>query len=214
MKHPDPRLAAYRDLLLAAPVSVTSIRDRERAWAVHVEDALAALPVVERLAPVRIADVGSGGGSPGLPIALATGIRVDLVEATGIKCEFLRRCVAALDAPCEVVNERSEQLARAGGRDAYDLVLARALAPPPVAAELCLPLARGDGHVLLWTAETAPGALADAAAAVGGEHAGTIPVGPNRRLELLRKASATPERFPRRPGMAAKHPLARVRSRP
>lgn len=214
MKHPDPRLAAYRDLLLAAPVSVTSIRDPERAWAVHIEDALAAVPVVERLAPGRIVDVGSGGGSPGIPVALATGITLDLVEATGVKCDFLRRCVAALDAPCQVVHDRSEHLARASGRDAYDLVLARALAPPPVAAELCLPLARAGGHVLLWTAETDPGALAEAAAAVGGEHAATIAVGPNRRLELLRKVSATPERFPRRPGMAAKHPLLRVRSRP
>ena len=214
MKHPDPRLAAYRDLLLAAPVSVTSIRDAERAWAVHVEDALAAVPVVEELTPGRVADVGSGGGSPGIPIALATGIGVDLVEATGVKCDFLRRCVAALLAPCEVVHDRSEHLARAAGRDAYDLVLARALAPPPVAAELCLPLARVGGHVLLWTAETEPGALADAAAAVGGEHAETVEVGPNRRLELLRKVSATPERFPRRAGMAAKHPLVRVRSRP
>ena len=214
MKHRDPRLAAYRDLLLAAPVSVTSIRDPEGAWAVHVEDALAAVPMVEKLAPAGIADVGSGGGSPGVPIALATGIPVDLVEATGVKCEFLRRSVAALDAPCEVVNDRSEHLARGGGRDAYDLVLARALAPPPVAAELCLPLARVGGHVLLWTAETDPRALADVAAAVGGEHAATVDIGPNRRLELLRKVAATPQRFPRRPGMAAKHPLVRVRSRP
>jgi len=214
VKHPDPRLAAYRDLLLAAPISVTSIRDPERAWALHVEDALAALPVVERLAPGRIVDVGSGGGSPGIPIALATGIPVDLVEATGVKCDFLRRCVATLDAPCEVIHDRSEHHARATGRDAYDLVLARALAPPPVASELCLPLARPGGHVLLWTAETAPAALADVAAAVGGEHAETVGVGPNRRLELLRKVAATPERFPRRPGMAAKHPLVRVRSRP
>ena len=195
MKHAGPRLTAYRDLLLAAPVSVTSIRDPERAWAVHVEDALAAVPIVAELAPARIADVGSGGGSPGIPIALAMRIPVDLVEATGVKCEFLRRCVAALGAPCEVVHDRSEHLARAGGRDAYDLVLARALAPPPVAAELCLPLARVGGHALLWTAET-------------------VAIGPNRRLELLRKVRATPERFPRRPGMAAKHPLLRVRSRP
>jgi 16S rRNA (guanine527-N7)-methyltransferase len=214
VKHPDPRLAAYRDLLVAAPVSVTSIREPGRAWALHVDDALAAVPIVERLAPDRAADVGSGGGSPGIPLALATGIRMDLVEATGAKCDFLRRCVAALGAPCDVIHDRSEHLARAGGRDAYDLVLARALAPPPVAAELCLPLARVGGHVLLWTAETEPGALAAVAAAVGGEHAETVEVGPNRRLELLHKTRATPERFPRRPGMAAKHPLLRVRSRP
>ncbi len=214
MKHPDPRLAAYRDLLLAAPVSVTAIREPGAAWAVHVEDALEALPLVDRLAPGRIVDVGSGGGSPGLPIALVTGIPVDLLEATGSKCAFLRRCVAALAAPCEVVHDRSEHLARGAGRDGYDLVLARALAPPPVAAELCLPLARTGGHVLLWTAETEPSALAEAAALVGGEPAETVVVGPNRRLELLRKVAPTPARFPRRPGMAAKHPLLRVRSRP
>jgi 16S rRNA (guanine527-N7)-methyltransferase len=214
VKHPDPRLAAYRDLLLTAPVSATSIRDPDRAWAVHVEDALAALPLVEQLGPGRIVDVGSGGGSPGIPIAIATGIRVDLLEATGRKCAFLRRCVEELAAPCEVVHDRSEHLARARGRDAYDLVLARALAPPPVAAELCLPLARPGGHVLLWTAALEPEPVAAAAAAVGGELEQTVAAGPNRRLVLLGKASATPDRFPRRPGMAAKHPLVRVRSAP
>jgi 16S rRNA (guanine527-N7)-methyltransferase len=214
VKHPHPRLAAYRDLLLAAPVSVTSIRDPERAWAVHIADALAAVPLVERLRPGRIVDVGSGGGSPGIPLAIATGIAVDLLEATAAKCAFLRRCVDALGAPCEVVHDRSEHLARAGGRDAYDLVLARALAPPPVASELCLPLARPGGHVLLWTAEIEPEPLAAAAAALGGEPAETVVVGPNRRLALLRKLGATPDGFPRRPGMASKRPLVRVRSAP
>lgn len=214
MKHPDPRLAAYRDLLLAAPVSVTSIREPERAWEVHVDDALTALPLVQRLAPGRIVDVGSGGGSPGIPVALATGIAVDLLEATAAKCAFLRRCVAELDASCRVIHDRSEHLARAEGRDAYDLVLARALAPPAVAAELCLPLARPGGHALLWTGDVDPDGLAPATAALAGELAETVAVAPNRRLVLLRKAGATPERFPRRPGMAAKRPLVRVRSAP
>jgi 16S rRNA (guanine527-N7)-methyltransferase len=214
VKHPDPRLAAYRDLLLAAPVSVTSIREPERAWAVHVDDALTALPLVRRLAPSRVVDVGSGGGSPGIPVAIAAGIPVDLLEATVAKCAFLRRCVDALAVPSRVIHDRSEHFARAAGRDAYDLVLARALAPPAVAAELCLPLARPGGHVLLWTAGIDPEGLAPAAAALAGELAETVSVAPNRRLLLLRKAGATPERFPRRPGMAAKRPLVRVRSAP
>jgi 16S rRNA (guanine527-N7)-methyltransferase len=214
VKHPDPRLEAYRDLLLAAPLSVTSVRDPEGAWAVHVEDALAAVPLVERRRPGRIVDVGSGGGSPGIPVGIATGIPVDLLEATGAKCAFLRRCVEELAPPCEVIHDRSEHLARAAGRDAYDVVLARALAPPPVATELCLPLARPGGHVVLWTAEIEPDALAVAAAAVSGTLEETVIVGPNRRLVVLRKVSATPDEFPRRPGMAAKRPLLRVRSRP
>jgi 16S rRNA (guanine527-N7)-methyltransferase len=122
--------------------------------------------------------------------------------------------VEAVGAPCEVIHDRSEHLARAAGRDAYDLVLARALAPPSVAAELCLPLARPGGHVLLWTAEVDPEPLAAAARTVGGRLEETVAAGPNRRLVLLAKVGATPERFPRRPGMAAKHPLVRVRSRP
>jgi 16S rRNA (guanine527-N7)-methyltransferase len=214
VKRPDPRLAAYRDLLLAAPVSVTSVRDPDAAWAVHVEDALAALPLVDRLGPSRIVDVGSGGGSPGIPVAVATGIPVDLLEATGPKCAFLRRCVEALTVPCEVIHDRSEHFARREGRDAYDLVLARALAPPHVAAELCLPLARPGGHVLLWTAAVEPEPVKAAAGVVGGELEETLVVAPNRRLVLLGKVSATPGRFPRRPGMAAKHPLVRVRSAP
>jgi 16S rRNA (guanine527-N7)-methyltransferase len=214
VKHPDPRLAAYRDLLLAAPVSVTSVREPDAAWAVHIEDALAAAAVVGRLKPRRIVDVGSGGGSPGIPLAIATGIPVDLLEATGAKCAFLRRCAEALPVPCEVIHDRSEHLARGDGRDAYDLVLARALAPPPVAAELCLPLARPGGHALLWTAETDPEPIAATAAAVGGELAEAVVMGPNRRLVLLRKVLATPDEYPRRPGMAAKHPRLRVRSRP
>jgi hypothetical protein len=68
--------------------------------------------------------------------------------------------------------------------------------------------------VLLWTAGIDPEGLAPAAAALAGELAETVSVAPNRRLLLLRKAGATPERFPRRPGMAAKRPLVRVRSAP
>jgi 16S rRNA (guanine527-N7)-methyltransferase len=213
VKHPDPRLRAYCDLLASAPVSVTSIRDPDRLWSVHIDDALNALPVVARAAPATAVDVGSGGGSPGIPIALTTSIAVTLLEATGSKCAFLRGAVAALGLACPVVHDRSEHLARGGGRDAFDLALARALAPPPAAAELCLPLVRTGGHVLLWTAETDVAAVEEAAARVGGALAEAVSVGPNRRLILLAKAAPTPESFPRRPGMATTRPLVRVRSR-
>jgi 16S rRNA (guanine527-N7)-methyltransferase len=213
VKHPDPRLQAYCDLLAAAPVSVTSIRDPGRLRSVHVDDALTALPVVHRLAPAAAVDVGSGGGSPGIPLALASDVEVTLLEATGSKCAFLRGAVAALGLSCPVVHDRSEHLARGAGRDAFDLALARALAPPPVAAELCLPLVRIGGHVLLWTAETDVAAVDEAAGRVGGGFAEAVDVGPNRRLIVLRKVAPTPDSFPRRPGMANTRPLVRVRSR-
>jgi 16S rRNA (guanine527-N7)-methyltransferase len=213
VKHPDERLRSYCRLLAAAPVSVTSIRDPARLWAVHVDDALTAIPILERLAPEAIVDVGSGGGSPGLPLALATGWRVTLLEATGAKCDFLRAAAAALEAPCGVIHARSEDHARAAGRDAYDLALARSLAAPPVAAELCLPLVRPGGHVLLWTAATDAEAVAAAAGEVAGGLVEVVATGENRRLLLLRKTGPTPTRFPRRPGMASKRPLVRVPSR-
>jgi 16S rRNA (guanine527-N7)-methyltransferase len=213
VKHPEAALRAYRDLLVAEPVSVTSVRDPEAAWDLHVADALTALDLVLRLEPGSVVDVGSGGGSPGLPIAITAGVDVTLLEASAAKCDFLRRTASALGLRCPVVHERSEDFARGDGREAFDLALARALAPPAAAAELCLPLVRTGGHVLLWTADTDLAALERAATEVGGALAKAAVVRPNRHLVLLAKRASTPERFPRRPGMATKRPLGQVRSR-
>jgi 16S rRNA (guanine527-N7)-methyltransferase len=213
VKHLEPRLRAYRDLLASEPVSVTSLRDPARLWDVHVDDALTALPIVQDLGPRTVVDVGSGGGSPGIPIALATGIEVTLLEATAAKCGFLHRAVAALDLACPIVHDRSEHFGRGDGREAFDLATARALARPPVAAELCLPLVRTGGHVLIWAADTDVDALERTAEEVGGRLVETITARPNRHLILIAKASSTPDAFPRRAGMASKRPLVRVRSR-
>jgi 16S rRNA (guanine527-N7)-methyltransferase len=207
-------LQVYCDLLASAPVSITSIREPERLWAVHVDDALTAIPILRRLAPPSAIDVGSGGGSPGIPLALVTGVAMTLLEATGSKCAFLRGAVEATGAACVVVHDRSEHFARGPGREAFDCALARALAPPPAAAELCLPLVRVGGHALLYTAATNVDAIAAAAGQVGGAVAETVAVGPNRRLVVLAKTAPTPEQFPRRPGMATTRPLVRVPSRP
>jgi 16S rRNA (guanine527-N7)-methyltransferase len=213
VKHPEAALRAYRDLLVAEPVSVTSVRDPQAAWDLHVADALTALDLVLRLAPVTVVDVGSGGGSPGIPIVIAAGIDVTLLEASAAKCDFLRRTTSVLGLGCAIVHDRSEEFARGAGREAFDLALARALAPPGAAAELCLPLVRAGGHVLLWTADTDVEALERIATEVGGALAEAVVVRPNRHLILLVKLAPTPDRFPRRPGMATKRPLGRVRSR-
>lgn len=209
MKHPDRRLRAYCDLVVAEPTSVTAVRDPARAWEVLVEDALAAAPLVRELAPAEAVDVGSGGGSPGIPLAVALDLDVTLLEATGTKCRFLERAVAAVEAPCTVVHARSEEYARGEGRDRFALALARALAPPPVAAELVLPLVVTGGAAILWTGAVVDSrAIAETAALVGGEVEAVHGGAGRRRLVVLRKLGPTPERFPRRPGIARARPFA------
>jgi len=194
--------------LLATP-GLTAIRDPAEARRVHVDDALAALELVTE-GPV--VDVGSGGGSPGIPLAAARPeLGFDLLEATAKKCAFLRRWAAELPN-VEVVCSRAEEHAAGEGRDAYATVLARALAPPPVAVEWCLPLVRPGGRLVLYAAEEdglAEG-VAGAAEQVAGRLAEIVPVpgSERRRLLVVEKTGPTPERFPRRPGAAKKRPLA------
>jgi 16S rRNA (guanine527-N7)-methyltransferase len=205
-------LRRYCDLLAAAPVSVTAVRDPAAAWERHVLDALAALPLVRALAPARPIDVGSGGGAPGIPLAVALGVPVTLLEATGTKARFLRDVVAELGLACPVAHARSEELARRAGRDAYDLALARALAPPPVALELSLPLVAPGGHLVLWAGTVERAALDGVAAQLAARVERIAPAGGTRTLALVAKMGATPTRFPRRPGMARKRPLRAVPS--
>jgi 16S rRNA (guanine527-N7)-methyltransferase len=143
-------------------------------------------------------DVGSGGGSPGIPLAVSLPEReVTLLEAEQRKCDFLRRW-----APpnARVVWGRAEEQPLEG----WGVAVAKALAQPPVAAELCLPLVRVGGAAILWLGEQADlGRLATAAEQLGGDapelHDG---------LAVIRKAAPTPTRFPRRAGVAKKRPLA------
>jgi 16S rRNA (guanine527-N7)-methyltransferase len=181
--------------LLAVP-GLTALADPARAHELLVDDALRALPLLERY-PGPIVDVGSGGGSPGIPLAASLPEReVTLLEAQRRKCDFLERW-----APpnARVVWGRAEEQPR----EAWTVALAKALASPPVAAEWCLPLVCIGGAALLWVGPSAElGRLARVAALLGGggpeEHDGLV---------LLPKVEATPARFPRRPGIAKKRPL-------
>ncbi len=183
--------------VIATP-GLTSL-DAESARAVLLEDALrAAASVAAAAGPV--VDVGSGGGSPGIPLAVALPeTRFTLLEAQRRKAQFLERATAEL-ANVEVVWGRAEEQPA----DEFGVALAKALARPPIAAELCLPLVRPGGIVLLWVGETADlAAVARVAELIGGALEGDAD-----GLVTLRKLAATPPGFPRRAGMAAKRPLA------
>lgn len=202
-----PRLVALVRLIEATPVGVTTVRDPLAAAERHVGDALRGLAAVDAAPPGLLADVGSGGGIPGLVLAAARPERpCALVESNGRKAGFLAEAAAAMGLDVAVHAQRSEEVAAANSplRDACAVVVARALAAPPVAAELCLPLAAQGGRVVLWVGESAdPAAVATAAARLGGRV-----VADAEGLLVLAKDGPTPAGFPRRPGMAAKRPLA------
>jgi 16S rRNA (guanine527-N7)-methyltransferase len=203
VKHPEA-LRRYCELLASADVSVTSIRGADELWRRHVEDALTAADLVGTARTV--VDVGSGGGSPGIPLALELDLAASLLEATRPKAAFLRRVVAEIGLAAEVVHARSEEYARGEGRDRFDLAVARALAPPPVALELCLPLVRTGGRLILWTGDVETAPLDAVAGALAAEVADVHRVDVARRLIVVAKVGPTPARFPRRPGMAGKRP--------
>ena len=212
MKHPPPALEHYCRLVADAPLSVTALPDQAAIRRELVQDALRARPLIGESLPELVVDVGSGNGSPGIPLAIDYGRPVTLLEAASRKAAFLQRVVAELGIEAPVVAERSEHYARASGRDRFDLVLARALAPPPVALELCLPLARAGGRVVLWTGEIDGEAVDEVAEQLAARVSRVERYG-RRCLVEVAKLGATPERFPRRPGMAAKRPLAPLPSR-
>jgi len=201
----DERLQRWLEALADSP-GLTSIPPCQ-AWRLLVEDALEALPYLGQSGPV--VDVGSGGGTPGLPVAASRpDFDVTLLESSERKAAFLNS-VAPLFPNVRVVCGRAEEHGRAAGRDAYGVALARALAPQPVAAEWCLPLVRPGGLLVLYAGRPEPG-LDRVATSLGSSPPQVAPVAGTRTKTLLlfRKLRATPERYPRRPGVARKRPLA------
>jgi len=194
----DERLERWLDELVATP-GLTAIRDREEARRALLEDSLRGVELVRRF-DGPVVDVGSGGGAPGIPLAAALPDReVVLLEAQRRKCDFLER--TARDFPnVRVVWGRAEEQPV----DEYGVAVAKALAPPPVAAEWCLPLVRPGGAAILWV-----GPSADVETV--GRVAERLAAGPPEEqdgLLVLTKLGPTPAGFPRRPGVARKRPLA------
>ncbi len=195
---PDGLLERWLTEVVSTP-GLTGIRDGNEAHRALLEDALRAVPlVVAEDGPV--VDVGSGGGTPGIPLAAALPDRVvTLLEAERRKCEFLERWIGELPN-LRVVRGRAEDQPV----ETFGVAVAKALAEPAVAVEWCLPLVRVGGAVILWTGPSADlERLGAAASRLGGERE-SVAAG----LVIVRKTGPTPPGFPRRPGMAKKRPLA------
>jgi 16S rRNA (guanine527-N7)-methyltransferase len=194
----------------------TTVREPTRVLEDHLADSLVALELREVVwHEAEIADLGAGPGFPGLPLAIALpGSRLSLVESNARKCQFLERAVAECELDnVTVVRERAE-LWRAG-LDRCDVVVARALAPLPVVAEYAAPLLRVGGSLVAWRGRRDPPdetAGARAAFQLGLEPRAPVAVKPypaaaHRHLHVMVKVAETPAKFPRRPGVALKHPL-------
>ena len=205
------QLAALLSLLTEDPLAPTTI-DAAHAVDDHLADSLVALELEEVRAAATIADLGSGAGLPGLPLAIALPeAAVSLVESSIRKCEFLERAVQACGlANVEVVHARIEEWPAS-----LDVVTARALAPLEVVVEYAAPLLRIGGTLVVWRGQREPAsesAAAKAAEIVGIQPrdiraAQPYPAARHRHLHLLSKVMETPSRFPRRPGIARKRPL-------
>lgn len=208
-------LAALLSALVEDPRAPTAIRDAAVAVDQHLADSLVALEIEPLRSAGTVADIGSGAGLPGLPLAIALPqASFSLLESQSRKCEFLRAAIVEASVQnATVVRSRAEEWAEGLGRQ--DVVLARALAPPPVVLEYAAPLLHIGGVLVDWRGRREPDQEHDALLAtrrLGLElqeirHVHPFRGAHDRHLHVYLKVAATPDRFPRRAGMARKRPL-------
>jgi 16S rRNA (guanine527-N7)-methyltransferase len=171
------------------------------------------LPWVASTGATTVIDVGTGGGLPGIPLALAVPeLRMTLLEATGRKCEFLQQCVAdlGLQDRCTVVNLRAEVAGhRPELRERFDLCVSRAVARLPILLEYCIAFPKPGGHIVLIKGEQAQAEIDESKKALHSLHAQVVesvrtPTGTIVAVEKLRGA---PKMYPRGDGEPKRRPL-------
>jgi 16S rRNA (guanine527-N7)-methyltransferase len=207
------RLVALLDRIALEPQNLTAIDVHDGGLDRHLADSLSGLVLASLRQADAIVDLGSGGGFPGIPLAIAyPECAVTLVESERRKADWLAR--ASADLPnVRIVGERAEKLAD-DERERWSAATARALGPLATTVELAGPLLAVGGTLVVWRAGRDRHEEAIAARAC--DQLGLVPglvtpvspfAGAERHLHEFRKLSPTPSRFPRRPGRAAKRPL-------
>lgn len=195
-------------------LNVTSLEDPDRAVLVHVLDSLSAYAAVSAAPQGRIADLGSGGGYPGIPLCVATGRRTVLIESVKKKAEFVSAIVEEIGIDAEIAALRSEELAEAGACG-FSCVVARAVAELPALVELAQPLLVDGGLMVAMKGSPGREELERGVAAgrrcgmsfVSCEPAEVPGLHASRTLVVFQREGRSRVALPRRPGMAAKRPL-------
>jgi 16S rRNA (guanine527-N7)-methyltransferase len=199
-------------------INLTAISDPDGIQVRHFLDSLTICRVLPMIAGLRLIDVGTGAGFPGLPLKIACpDIEVTLLEATGKKVHFLDEVIAALGLRgVDTLKARAEEAGQMPDRrEAYDAALARSVARLPVLLEYLLPLVRVGGRCIAMKGETAAAEIADsrrALAALGGrvlniETVQLPGVADAHHLVVVEKIAQTPPMYPRKPGMPTQKPL-------
>ena len=215
------RLDAYLTHLLETnqQMNLTAVRDADAAWRRLIIDSLTALPWLAAVpAEARVIDVGSGGGMPGIPVAIARpDLQVTLLEATGKKAKFLESCVAKVPLPnVKVLCSRAESAGQdKAHRQQYDAAVCRAVGPMRELLEYTLPLVKVGGVLLAMKGPSLEKELEEASDALHKLGAGEVQVYDayppgfeiNTVVVQVTKQQATPKQYPRAPGTPRLEPL-------
>lgn len=198
--------------------NLTAIRDVESIRTKHFLDSFSCVLAWMSNPPLRLIDVGTGAGFPGIPLKiLYPNMQLTLVESVGKKTKFCRHIVNMLGlTDVEVIHARSENLGQDSKyRQSYDWAIARAVAKLNVLSEYLIPLVKIGGRTLAQKGESGPAEAQSAEKAMkllGGKLDGLIPVNlpgvaEDRYLVVVEKVAATPPKYPRKPGIPMKQPL-------
>jgi 16S rRNA (guanine527-N7)-methyltransferase len=198
--------------------NLTAIRDVESIRVKHFLDSFSCILAWKANPPLRLIDVGTGAGFPGIPLKiLYPSMKLTLVESVGKKAKFCQHIVSTLGlTDVNILHTRAEDLGQdPNHREKYDWAIARAVAKLNVLSEYLIPLVKRGGYMLAQKGESGPAEAQSAEKAMkilGGKMEQLVTVNlpgvvEDRYLVVVKKIAATPPKYPRKPGVPTKQPL-------